>query len=177
MTSAPDVHWNKILENNRWISYPWVWGDFPLIKCIWRFGIMKRILKIWRKVEWSGKAAISVSLFLRASEQISTIQKRFGCKYPRVCRNYNSMDYCKASECTQFLLCIGPVALKDIVLEEQHTNFVQPSVSAYILCGKKWRTHYLDYSEQSCQLSSRRSTEMHNKSQAGFSLHSWAHIS
>lgn len=80
------------------------------------------------------------------------------------------------SPSTEISCCTGLVVLKDVLPEELYMNFLQLSVSVYILCSEKWRMYYSNYIKQQCLLFVQRFTELYGEDQLFFNILSWMHI-
>ena len=81
-----------------------------------------------------------------------------------------------ATEFRQFLLYIGPVILKDILPERMYVNFLNFSVTIYVLCSPKFYRHYLNHITYLIRNAVTQFAEIYGSEEVTFDFHALLHI-
>lgn len=67
-------------------------------------------------------------------------------EFNRKCRSLVEVKRWKATECSMFLLYLGPVVMKSVLYEDKFVNFLTLHVAITLLSSKKF-SNYIDYAD------------------------------
>jgi hypothetical protein len=99
-------------------------------------GVTKKLLKMWF-IE-TGKYKLSNVDKNKASKVIESINVNIPNEFQRSLRDLNFISHFKATECRQFLLFHGIIALKDVVDRRIYQHFLKFHIAIKILCDRKF---------------------------------------
>ncbi|KAA3671059.1 uncharacterized protein DEA37_0004185 [Paragonimus westermani] len=147
--------------------------DYMHMVCL---GMMKRLMNLWRAGPTERKIRLGSSQITQINSRLMRLRGAQTCEFPRKCRSTVDCDRWKATEFRQFLLYIGPVVLKGVVDDRIYENFLNFSVSIYILCCPKWCMHYVDFVESLLRKTLVQFAAIYGESELVFNFHCVSHL-
>ena len=97
-------------------------------------------------------------------------------EFPRKCRTFGDLDRWKASELRQFLLYVGPVALKNILDDKLYENFINFSVCVFILSCSRFCLPYQKFVHSLIMKSLKQYAALYGESELTYNFHGLSHI-
>ena len=147
--------------------------DYMHMVCL---GFCKRLLNLWRSGPVGNQVRIPNFIFNQINERISGLRECLTKEFPRKCRTIEDINHWKAVEYRQFLLYIGPVALRGLINEEFYDNFLNISVCIYILCSPKMCEYYLEFVRKLLAKTVEQYAALYGVSEVTFNMHSMLHL-
>ena len=105
--------------------------DYMHLICL---GVTRKLLFLW--IYGPEENRLTQNQILLISDRLETLFKYMPTDFARRPRSLTFIKQWKATECRQFLVYSGPIALKDIVPDDIYTNFLYLHIAARILTNR-----------------------------------------
>ena len=96
-------------------------------------GVVKRIVGIWKSADRNSGVRLSGAQMRQIESQLSASTACLPLDFPRKCSSLQLHERWKATEGRQFLLYVGPVALRHALPPKMYENFMVLSSCIYVL--------------------------------------------
>ncbi|CAH8436848.1 unnamed protein product [Dicrocoelium dendriticum] len=139
-------------------------------------GVTRKLIMLWRCGPTRGNIRLPSKSIDIINERLRICSANLTCEFPRKCRTFEDVERWKATEFRQFLLYLGPVVLRGVLPEDLYNNFVMLSVAAYILCCRRWCSHYLSHAKSVLNRVVRDIAKLYGEKEVVFNVHCLVHM-
>ncbi len=156
-------------------EFPCVTGfvlDYMHVICL---GVVRKVLKFWRG--GPDCCRVSQAHLNQISERLVSFRDSIPSEFVRKPRPLSEMDRWKATECRQFLLYTGPIALKGIVKESLY-HFLACSIAmtVFLTDDREQRESLLEYAEQLMECFVSKAPYLYGERFCVYNVHAMLHL-
>lgn len=150
---------------------------FPLdyMHCVC-LGVMRRLARLWKFGDKGGIFKLDSHKSLRLDRRMKNLRNNLPSEFARKCLPWSLMKNWKAAEYRQFILYIGPVALRGILPTDKYRNFMDLSVAIFILCHPQYYSSYNAFAKNRLQTFVRVFKNIYGESNMVYNVHVLLHL-
>lgn len=145
--------------------------DYMHLVCL---GVVRRQIHLW--IAGPRECKLSQIQLCNLSEKFVQFRSYIPREFSRRPRALSEYKQWKATELRLFLLYTGPICLKEILTNEQYSNFLDLSVAVRLLLSPQLCMRYVDYAEQLLEYFVACFGHLYGKDQFVYNVHSLIHI-
>lgn len=145
--------------------------DYMHLVCL---GVVRRLIGLW--VHGPKPHKLSQTVLSAISDRLTVMQQHIPREFSRKPRSLSEYKLWKATELRLFLLYTGPVVMKEFLLPEVYSNFLDLSVAVRLLLCPSLVEHYVDYAEKLLKYFVESFVNLYEKNQLVYNVHSLIHL-
>ncbi|GBL68864.1 hypothetical protein AVEN_149116-1 [Araneus ventricosus] len=145
--------------------------DYMHLVCL---GVVRKLILAWYK--GSLRIRLSSSAKTNLNQSLVDCSKYSPKEFQRKPRSLIEIDSWKATEFRCFLLYVGPVVLKDILLPDYYNHFLCLHLAIRIMLNEKLIEDYLDYAEELLCYFVKHCKTLYGEEFVVYNVHSLVHL-
>jgi len=146
--------------------------DYMHLNCL---GVVLKLIRTWVRGDLPHR--LNSSITDRISKRLISYNEHLPLEFCRKGRSLLEIDHSKATELRMFLLCTGPIALKNLLPRKKYKHFLLFSVATYILLNHNICSQWIEVAKKMLIEFNASIPLLHEEHFLVYNFHSVIHLS